>query len=64
MKRILFFLALVSLLTVSTTTMTSCSRKSGCPSYDSANVQTDKDGNFKKTKRGKSNLFPKKMRRN
>lgn len=63
MKRFLFLATLLSLLAVTSTT-TSCNRGTGCPSYDSAGAKMDKDGKFKKTKRGRSNLFPKKMRRN
>lgn len=39
----------------------SCSKKYGCPGEE-ASLKTDKDGNLP-TKKGKSNLFDKKMRK-
>ncbi len=43
--------------------MSSCSsNKTGCPINENAHVKSDKKGNFSK-RRGKSNLFPKQMRR-
>ena len=42
--------------------MTSCSKKTGCPSTENAHVKLNKKGQFP-TKKGKSNLFPKKMRK-
>lgn len=37
---------------------TACNRGSGCPMNESAHVQPDKKGNYKKSK-SKSGLFPK-----
>jgi len=45
------------------TGVTSCSKKTGCPSTENAHVKPGKKGNYP-TKKGKSNLFPKKMRKN
>ncbi len=61
MKRLVFLL-FISIIVASATTLTSCSRKSGCPAYDSAKAQTDRKGELS-TKRGKSSLFPKDMNR-
>ncbi len=61
MKRLVFLL-FVALLTVSTSSLASCSRKSGCPAYDSAKADTNRKGELS-TKRGKSSLFPKDMRK-
>ncbi|MEO1627694.1 MAG: hypothetical protein AAFV25_21270 [Bacteroidota bacterium] len=63
MKRflsLLFFCALFSLIA---TTSSSCSRKTGCPVNENAHVKPGKNGQFSSKKRGKSNLFPKNMRR-
>lgn len=42
----------------------SCSlfkRQANCPAYDNLHTETDRNGQYKKSKT-KSNLFPKKMR--
>lgn len=43
-------------------TGTSCSRKSGCPAYESVHSQPGRKGELS-TKRGSSELFPKDMRK-
>ena len=40
---------------------TSCSKKTGCPINENAGVKANKKGALP-SRRGKSNLFPKKMR--
>ena len=40
----------------------SCSRKSGCPAYETTTAKTNRKGELS-TKSGSSNLFSKKMRR-
>jgi len=57
---LLFFLLAATLFTAGTTS--SCSRKTGCPAYEEAHVKPNKKGKLS-TKRGSSNLFPKKMRK-
>ena len=54
------FFVLIASMTLSTTT--ACNRKSGCPVNEDAHVKPGRDGTYKKSK-GKSNLFPKHMRR-
>ncbi|MBP7821910.1 MAG: hypothetical protein KA010_03225 [Saprospiraceae bacterium] len=54
---IIFALATIALVG----TTSSCSQKSGCPAQD-AHVKPNKKGEYA-TKRGKSNLFPKTMRK-
>ncbi len=64
MKKLkLLFLLSSFILTVSFLS-TSCSKKSGCPMNDPANVgaKTSKKGKMS-TKRGKSSLFPNKKKR-
>jgi len=61
MKRLVLLLFLL-VFVAGSATMTSCSRKSGCPAYDSAKAPTNRKGELS-TKGGSSNLFPKKMRR-
>jgi hypothetical protein len=51
---IVFGLAALTLLL----SATGCNRGSGCPMNESAHVQPDKKGNYKKSKT-KSGLFPK-----
>jgi hypothetical protein len=41
---------------------TSCSRKSGCPAYESVHSKPGRNGELS-TKRGPSELFPKSMRK-
>ena len=59
MRKITILIGLLAFLMIAIGTTTSCSRKTGCPVNEEAHF---KDG--KKAKRGTSNLFPKKMRRN
>ncbi len=40
----------------------SCNRKSGCPAYEQATTKANRKGQLS-TKGGKSELFPKKMKR-
>jgi len=61
MKKILGFLLIVSLFFVTTMSLSSCSRKTGCPSTENAKVKLNKNGMPKK--KSKSGLFPKDMRR-
>ncbi len=61
LKKIKVFVFLSFFLFVGTVVMSSCNRGSGCPS-ETANSRPDRHGNFS-TKRGKSNLFPKNMRK-
>ncbi|RME97713.1 MAG: hypothetical protein D6772_10065 [Bacteroidetes bacterium] len=61
MKRFCYLFFFV-LLCVSTMPLQSCARKSGCPAYETTKTKTKRNGNLS-TKRGSSNLFPKKMRR-
>jgi len=58
MKKILQLLLVCATLSLVGTTASSCSKKTGCPYND----YTNKDKKPGK-KRGKSNLFPKKMRK-
>lgn len=61
MKRIIFGLSLIFTLSILFTT-TSCSRKSGCITAENAQVKTNRKGELP-TRRGKSSLFPKQMRK-
>ncbi len=63
MKKIAGFLILFAVLVFSTTTISSCNRKTGCPINENASAKTDKNGQFSAKKRGNSNLFPKDMRK-
>ena len=59
MKSIVKFrLFLVFIVLSGCLTLVSCSRKSGCPAVDKAEVKIDKRGNYKVGKT-KSGLFPK-----
>jgi len=64
MKKILqLFFAFTLLLFIGTAT-SSCSKKTGCPINESGAVHTKTGKNGKmKSKKGKSNLFPKNMRK-
>ena len=42
--------------------ISSCSKKTGCPMNEQVHTKTGKNGQMK-AKRGKSNLFPKSMRK-
>ncbi len=62
MKNSFSFLLLLLLLVVAAGTTSSCNRKTGCPAYQEVHAKTGKDGKLT-TKKGSSNLFPKKMRK-
>jgi len=64
MKKRLYLLLLCAGLFTFTTTMTSCSKKTGCPMNEPGKVgaKADKKGKLS-TKRGSSSLFPKNMRK-
>ncbi len=61
MKKIIQVLSICIFSLTITVGMSSCSKKTGCPSTENAHVKLDKKGQFP-TKKGKSNLFPKNMR--
>jgi len=61
MKRLVYILFLIGMFSLSTSVQ-SCSRKSGCPAYETTKVKTKRNGSLSKRK-GSSQLFPKKMRR-
>lgn len=58
MKKICFVLIIMLLGGVMTISTTACSRKSGCPAYDSLKAPVNRKGELS-TKRGSSGLFPK-----
>ncbi|HMY83488.1 MAG TPA: hypothetical protein PLC76_08745 [Saprospiraceae bacterium] len=60
MKKILTYIVLFVSIAAFSASVSSCSRKSGCPAYDEAVSKPKKNGNFNK---GKSQLFDKKMRK-
>ena len=64
MKNKLFIWCLSFMVLFAAVNMTSCSRKTGCPVNDPSltGAKTNKDGSYK-SKRGKTNLFPKTMRK-
>lgn len=62
MRKLITLLCLSALVFLTGTTMTSCSRKSGCPVNENAHVKPNRKGEMP-TKRGRSNLFPKTMRK-
>ena len=73
MKKIIVLL--IFGLVISMTSLTSCKRQASCPAYESATTikqhstkgekkKKKKSHKPKKFKRGKTNLFPKKMRKN
>lgn len=61
MKKLVLLLFVCSLFATSAS-LSSCSRKSGCPAYESAKAPTNRKGELS-TKGGSSNLFPKNMRK-
>lgn len=61
MKPRAFLCSLLILLLCGSISLTSCSRKTGCPAYEEVHTKRDKNGNPKKG--GTSNLFPKEMRK-
>lgn len=62
MKSVISGMLTVAMVLFLAASYTSCSPKSGCPAYESAKVQTNRKGELP-TKRGKSSLFPKDMRK-
>lgn len=60
MKKYLKYIVFLFVLVFMTST-NSCAKKYGCPGED-ASIKMDKDGNLP-TRKGKSNLFDKKMRK-
>ncbi|MCP3931581.1 MAG: hypothetical protein GY705_21050 [Bacteroidetes bacterium] len=63
MKKLILLLGLSLLIVLGGTTFSSCSRKTGCPMNEKLHTKPDRKGGYAK-KRGKSNLFPKDMRKN
>ncbi|MFK7774007.1 MAG: hypothetical protein AB8F94_17780 [Saprospiraceae bacterium] len=61
MKKLKLLLLCSSLLLV-LPFVSSCSKKTGCPVNETVGKSTNRKGDLS-TKRGKSNLFPKKMRK-
>ncbi len=59
MKKYISILCFATFLIFGATTMTSCSKKTGCPINENVKPKADKNGNFKRSKT-KSGLFPKK----
>ncbi|MEM1322934.1 MAG: hypothetical protein AAGG75_21900 [Bacteroidota bacterium] len=62
MRKLLSLCLLFSLLLLASTTLPSCSKKTGCPINENAHIKPNRKGKMP-TKRGKSNLFPKDMRK-
>lgn len=63
MKRTFLILLLAAAFSMVGTTSCRSSQDAHCPAYSDAKVKTTKKGKLP-TRRGKSNLFPKKMRKN
>ena len=63
MKNKKWTLLLVFPVAIALTTISSCQRKTGCENEEAYKAQVDKNGNLS-TKRGKSQLFSKKMEKN
>ena len=53
-------LLLIAAIVLSAGTFSACSRKSGCPAYESTKAPTNRKGELS-TKGGSSSLFPKSM---
>lgn len=62
MKRLFTYLTIILIFGVFSFSSTSCNRGTGCPINDNATVKTNRKGKLPK-RGGKSNLFPKNMRR-
>lgn len=62
MKKIATILMIYLVACVAVTSFSSCSRKTGCPSTENASVKADRKGRLP-TKRGKSSLYPKGMKK-
>ncbi|MEM9920700.1 MAG: hypothetical protein AAF990_21560 [Bacteroidota bacterium] len=63
MRRYLSLLFFCAFFTFVATSTSSCSKKTGCPVNENAHVKPGKNGQFSTKRRGKSNLFPKNMRK-
>lgn len=63
MKKVLFAALFASFCIIVSTTMSSCKTKEGCGLEEKYAPPTGKDGRMS-TKKGKSNLFSKKQRKN
>ncbi len=59
MKRLVFLLLMI-IFALSGATLSSCSRKSGCPVYESTKAPVNRKGELS-TRGGNSSLFPKSM---
>ncbi len=57
MKKICCLLCLFVFVSLSSTSLTSCSRKSGCPMNEKVGPKTNKQGVLKVPKRRKPKLF-------
>ena len=62
MKKTIIWSFFVSLLLLSCSISSCSSNKTGCPINENAHVKADKKGKFK-SRSGRTNLFPKNMRR-
>ena len=62
MKKFITLLCLCVFLIGTALTTSSCNRDANCPAYGTTKSKTRKNGSFS-SKGGKSNLFPKKMRK-
>ncbi len=58
MKKSVILLVIIALASFTSITTSSCSRKSGCPAYDSLKAPVNRKGELS-SKGGKSGLFPK-----
>jgi len=57
MKKILCLLCLFAFVTLSSTALMSCNRKSGCPMNENVGPKTNKQGILKTPKRKKPRLY-------
>ena len=62
MKKLLTLCLFLSFLFITSSTLSSCTKKTGCVINENVHTKTGKKGKMS-TKRGKSNLFPKEMRK-
>lgn len=63
MKKFVYSFVFLLFLSLTVTTGSSCNRGYGCPSNENLGVKTTRKGGMS-SKKGSSNLFPKKMRKN
>ncbi len=63
MKKFVYSFIFLLFLSMTVTTGTSCNRGYGCPSTENLGAKTNRKGQLS-SKKGQSNLFPKKMRKN